>query len=157
MNFQYKYSNSNFGHTNDMKPLFYCTAFCAEGARLISTGQRPRRYRQLQCGPGIKVCHSEEANPELYCLVENNRPTKNLTFPKAQSVFFRSRSVLIFLSIQNRRFFGRRGFNLHFGKIFSFRPSSCCESLPQNDRLQYADQVLKFVILRRPTPNFIVW
>jgi hypothetical protein len=36
---------------------------------------------------GIKVCHSEEANPEIYCLVYDNRPTKNLMFPKPQSVF----------------------------------------------------------------------
>jgi hypothetical protein len=35
-------SNSNFDHTNDMKPLFYYIAFlCAEGARHISPGQRP--------------------------------------------------------------------------------------------------------------------
>jgi hypothetical protein len=28
----------------------------------------------------MKVCHSEEANSELYYLVYDNRPTRNLTF-----------------------------------------------------------------------------
>jgi hypothetical protein len=64
------------------------TMLRAEGERYISPGQRPRRYTQLRCGPGTKVCHSEEANPNFIVLVYNNRPTKNLTFPKAPPVFF---------------------------------------------------------------------
>jgi UDP-N-acetylmuramyl pentapeptide phosphotransferase/UDP-N-acetylglucosamine-1-phosphate transferase len=52
------------------------------------------------------------------------------TFPKAQSVFFRSRSELIFLSTQNRRFFGRRGFNLHWERYFLFdHQAAACRSL----------------------------
>jgi hypothetical protein len=35
----------------------------------------------------IKLCHSEEADYELYCLIESDRPTKNLSFLKARSVF----------------------------------------------------------------------
>jgi hypothetical protein len=43
------------------------------------------------------TCHSEEANPEFFYLVYNNRPTKNLTFQKARSVFFlHSRTKQIF-------------------------------------------------------------
>jgi hypothetical protein len=33
------------------------------------------------------ACHSEEAGLELYCMAVNNRPTKNLTFRQARSVF----------------------------------------------------------------------
>jgi hypothetical protein len=59
-----------------------------ERASHISPGQRPCRYTQLRCGPGTKVCHSEEANPEFYCLAYNNRPTKNLHVFKGTVCFF---------------------------------------------------------------------
>jgi hypothetical protein len=39
---------------------------------------------KLRYLPGIKDCHSEEANHELYCLLDSDRPTKNLLFDNAR-------------------------------------------------------------------------
>ena len=49
-----------------------------EKIKIIVNVQRVKTY---------KSCHSEEANLEIYYLVGNSRPTKNLSFPKARSVF----------------------------------------------------------------------
>jgi hypothetical protein len=65
---------------------------------------------------GIKDCHSEEANLELYCLVKNNRPTQNLSFPIAQSLFFNFKSDLMIGAGLGSEILGRRGFNQHVGK-----------------------------------------
>jgi hypothetical protein len=65
---------------------------------------------KLRHWPGIKLCHSEEADHELFCLADSDRPTKNLSFPKAGSVFCCIKSNLIFPAGLNRRFFGRLGF-----------------------------------------------
>jgi hypothetical protein len=70
---------------------------CAEGARHISPGQRLVVIRNYNADRVLKVCHSEEVNAELFCLIYNNRPTKNLTFPKPKSVFCRSWSELVFI------------------------------------------------------------
>ena len=92
----------------------------------------PEIQEELYRYIGGKVCHSEEANHELYCLVDSDRPTKNLSFPTACSVFFLLRQVKTdFPAGLNRRFFGRLGFRNIFLNYYLFR--LCCESLPQND------------------------
>jgi hypothetical protein len=67
-------------------------------------------------------CHSEEADHELFCVVDSDRPTKNLSFPTACSVFFFCvKSKLIFPAVLNQRFFGRLGFRNISCKFYLFR------------------------------------
>jgi hypothetical protein len=81
----------------------------------------PEIQEELYRYIGGKVCHSEEANHELYCLVDSDRPTKNLSFPKARSVFCCVKSKLIVLAGLNERFFGRLGFRNIFFNYYLFR------------------------------------
>jgi hypothetical protein len=56
-------------------------------------------------------CHSEEANPKHYCLVHNNRPTKNLRLPNARYMFFAASGQTDFQYRLKTGFFGRQYFN----------------------------------------------
>jgi hypothetical protein len=56
--------------------------------RARRAGSNPSSLYIKMADQGIKVCHSEEANSDTICLVPNNRPTKNLSFPKGPYVFF---------------------------------------------------------------------
>jgi hypothetical protein len=67
-------------------------------------------------------------------------PTKNLSFPPAQSFFFDSKSDLMIGADYESKILLLPWFKSTCWEIFSFEPSNSFELLPQNDMQEVASE-----------------
>jgi hypothetical protein len=93
--FSYKVISIPLGYTGP-KPashMFQCLLFLRHTDEGLCQGSGNSGLRpppsgvKLRYWPYIKVCHSEEANQTFIIWVQNHRPTKNISFQTARSVF----------------------------------------------------------------------